>query len=318
MKDVREAVRDLGGMRAVHDALNRIAQDVRCVVAGECIQDVYRYVVPEGISSKSPTLSCRWRREERSYGGTWAIVAHAEQFCRTEHLRGHAMHKKIRYISETTGQRLFEVCDIADEAAITYPETFREVYDRANLALIADFGHGYFEQNPCPAPADRGGPVFQAANVQTNSSNFGFNPFHKRRADYLVLDLRELRLGFNDRDTDAVTLGARLHGEWGVPIGLTLGPQGSVMFDRERVYASPAFTPNGVRDATGAGDAYFALTALLLKVGADPLLTAFLGNVFAGLKTQITGNSRAVLKSELLSACAEILGELPLMEAANE
>jgi len=42
-------------------------------------------------------------------------------------------------------------------------------------------------------------------------------------------------------------------------------------------------------------------------LGAPPLLTTFVGNVFAGLKAQIIGNKEGVSKANLLKACTAIL-----------
>ena len=60
-------------------------------------------------------------------------------------------------------------------------------------------------------------------------------------------------------------------------------------------------------DATGAGDAYFALTSLLVKTGAPPEFVPFIGNVFAGLKTKIVGNKSSVSLAQLTKALSSIL-----------
>lgn len=287
-----DRVKALGGMDAIEKALSRIQEDVYCVVMGECIKDVYRFVKPQGVSSKSPTISAQWLREEEYRGGAWAITEHIRGFCHVTQFESGTVHQKARYISEDNGQRLFEITNIEKEKPLSGLMPF------GNLYLIADFGHGMitnFRINE-----------FVALNVQTNSSNFGFNPFTRHKNfDFLVVDLRELQLAYQDRETDVYTLSRRAHVEYG-DLAVTLGPNGSIFWKDGKAYHCPAFCDKVV-DAIGAGDAFFAITSLLVKTKADPDLVGFLGNVFAGLKAKIIGNKTCVTKESLLRTCAAIL-----------
>jgi bifunctional ADP-heptose synthase (sugar kinase/adenylyltransferase) len=291
-------IRAIGGMAAIESAMTKARRKVNAVVLGECIHDIYRFVRPQGMSSKSPTISAELLREEIYYGGAPAIKGHIEWLCNDVHYgwSGRA-HKKIRYVANETGQKLFEVTELGEEIG---GPVMPDYTDDCNLVIVADFGHGYFKDSWITSE-------FKAVNVQTNSSNFGFNVFRKQLpCDYLVLDTREIQLAYHDRDTDPLILGFRLHNEIKKPVALTRGPHGAVIFHNEHAFECPAFAENIV-DATGAGDAFFALTSVLMKIEADPMLTCFLGNVFAGLKTKIIGNKASVTKESLIKACAEIL-----------
>ena len=72
-----------------------------------------------------------------------------------------------------------------------------------DLTLICDFGHGVFTGDVlegCKKIQN-----FIALNVQTNSSNLPFNPYHKHeRFDYLSIDSREMRIAFHDKDAAPV------------------------------------------------------------------------------------------------------------------
>ena len=291
-----ESIKALGGMDAIRGALDKAQKEVQAVVVGECIQDVYRFVRPEGISSKSPTLSARFVREETYKGGSWAIYQHMKNFCDVRHAESLVHHKKIRYIAES-GQRLFEVTHINKEPA----QVEARVLPKHNLLLCADFGHGLIPKNFVTRQ-------FKALNVQTNSSNYGFNTFKLKHSifDFLVVDLRELQLAYQDRTTPARDLGAWTHAQYMKPIALTLGPEGAVLYKDGTAYECPAFCDRVV-DATGAGDAFYMLTSLLMKVDAHPLLTVFLGNVFAGLKAKIIGNKDSVTKESLFRTCEALL-----------
>lgn len=288
----------LGGYEACSRAIN-VLEKLSVLVIGEPIIDIYRFVRPEGISSKSPTVSARFEREERYEGGAWAIAAHLNDFCKVHRPPTNNSCKKIRYISGI--QRIFEVTEI-DEMGWS-PELLNGWIAHASDVLIAaDFGHGLFDGldlSTCKG--------FIGLNVQTNSSNFGFNVYTKhKRWDYLCIDKRELQLAHNDRFSDPMVLGQSVWDKYTRPLSVTLGSNGSALWSRYGLQKSPAFT-DSVVDATGAGDAYFAITTLLMATDCHPELVTFIGNVFAGLKTKIIGNKSAVSKASLLKALKAIL-----------
>jgi len=291
-------INSLGGYEAITNALDEISS-IRVLVVGEPILDIYRFVNPEGISSKSPTVSARFIHEESYEGGAQAIFNHLASFCKVTKIPlGVKWPQKIRYISGT--QRVFEVTDIDEKSWfdwLTLPE--------ADVTVVADFGHGLFEGNRLELLKSQKG--FIGLNVQANSSNFGFNVYTKHeRWDYLCIDRRELSLAHNDRNSDPMVLGRSVWDKHGKPLSVTLGPNGSALWSKEGLHNSPAFS-DSVVDATGAGDAYFAITTLLVATGCHPELTTFVGNVFAGLKTKIIGNKHPVSKAALLKAIKGIL-----------
>lgn len=290
---VIKEVKDLGGMELIKAELDKVSA-LKASVIGELIWDTYRFVKPEGISSKSPSISSRFVREEKYQGGAWAITNHIKSFCHVDLISSDIEHEKTRYISEDTGQRMFEVTNIHKE------EMLPVLWKQSDLCIFADFGHGLLDGTETTLS-------FKALNVQANSSNYGFNVFTKHKKwDYLVLDQRELRLAYNDRTTNALELGHRAHSINLMPVGLTMGPQGSIFYHKGQSYLCPAFT-DSIVDTVGAGDAYLALTSLLVRVGTNPIIINFLGNVFAGLKTKIIGNKASVTKIALIKACEGIL-----------
>lgn len=291
-RDAIARVQASGGIKEIERAINNIA-GVKTLVVGEPIKDIYRFVNPEGISSKAPCVSARFVNQEIYFGGAVAIGNHLKSFCEVSLCTG-KQATKIRYISGT--QRVFEVTEIDD----TYrPVDIASGYD---VYVVADFGHGMF----------RGGELeeikgFVGLNVQTNSSNFGFNVFQKhKRFNYLCLDTRETRLATHDRISHPITVAHTVKEMVQRPFGFTAGPNGAYLLDGAQTYYSPTFS-DVIVDATGAGDAYFAITTLLLATGCDNSLVPFIGNVFAGLKCKIIGNKAPVTKAQLLKACAGIL-----------
>ncbi len=337
---VIDKVKALGGMPLIDKILAKVSELKVCVI-GEPIIDTYRFVEPQNISSKSPSISAKYLYEENYAGGSAAIANHLADFCKSvsllicdsndKHrvdppmdsrvvveglcLDGFPVPRKIRYISIDKSQRIFEVTKIKSDiwkhhSPKLFVDMMRDSTDDVDVAILADFGHGLFEDEVLQT-CQRLVP-FTALNVQTNSSNYGFNVFHKHsRFDYLSLDTREARIAYHDRLQSPVDLGRRARKDLNphaASVSMTLGSNGSYYFPAHvgHEYFSPAFADQVV-DATGAGDAYFAFTSVLLKVDCPHQLIPFLGNIFAGLKTKIIGNKSAVTKAALVKAVYAIL-----------
>ena len=213
--------------------------------------------------------------------------------------------RKTRFISADKAQRIFEITDLRSDQWMQHsPRSFCEQmtkhHSEVDATIVADFGHGLFEGATLESVSGLSG--FVGLNVQTNSSNLGFNPFTKhKRFSYLSIDTKEVRVAYHDRYAAPLDLARRLKRELDgiqATVGMTLGPNGAYYFPTQR---------DSVVDATGAGDAFFALTSLLVKAECPDILIPFLGNVYAGLKTKIIGNKAAVTKAQLVKAVSAIL-----------
>lgn len=296
-----ERVRDAGGIGAIADALEAVSK-LEALIVGEAIVDIYRFVSVEGISSKHACMSGRFVREKSYLGGTLAIQKLLNDFVRSTKVVLGSTQRKIRFLTEN-GQRLFEETQIDESHPAHWPSDIGD----PDLTILADFGHGLFEGDflrDCTKATHQ----FVALNVQTNSSNYGFNPFTKhKRFDYLVIDTREARLGMHDRWSEPLAVAENIHTRIDKrPMALTAGHMGAYLFSRNGHDHCPAFVDHTI-DAIGAGDVYFALTSCLMRVKTSPVITNFLGNMAAGLKTQILGHSASVTKDSLIRACDAIL-----------
>lgn len=327
-----EKIKSLGGMKAIAEIFNEISK-YQVTVIGEPIVDTYVFCDPEGISSKSPTVSARYLKEENYAGGSLAIANHLADFVRGVSLyaphgkelyfqeikknqvdKRIAFHndiyanyvtpRKTRYIESGSNQRIFELTNITPQIWQTNdPKTLihhiRASAKDSHMSFLCDFGHGLFEDRF--TLFDVG---YVALNCQTNSSNFGFNPYTKHKDfDYLSIDLKEARVAFHDRNSDAKSLFDKIGSH---NVSMTLGPAGALYKRNAVSYKAPAFSDKIV-DTIGAGDAYFAITSLLVRAGAPVELVPFVGNMFAGLKTKIIGNKFSVTKAQLFKALEAIL-----------
>ncbi len=328
-------VKALGGMTAIKQVFKEIEKFYVSVI-GEPIVDTYVFCTPEGISSKSANISARYLKEENYAGGSLAIANHLVDFVKGVTLyapHGKELYyqdikknlvdkrvtyvstiypsyttpRKTRYIDADKGQRMFELTNITqdiwqDNDARYFLNLVKSSAANSQAVLLCDFGHGLFEGGFLAGLFDLSS--FVALNCQTNSSNFGFNPYTKHKEfNYLSIDLKEARVAFHDRSSDAKTLFKKISAP---NVSMTLGAQGALYKAYALASKAPAFTDNIV-DTTGAGDAYYAITSLLVRAGAPPDMVPFVGNVFAGLKTKIIGNKKAVTKAQLFKAIDAIL-----------
>lgn len=335
-----ETVKSKNGLSSILTSIESF-KNLSVLVVGEPIVDTYVFCQAEGISSKSPTVSAKFLSQEDYAGGSLAIANHlAALDCKVNLLITHGgenyfrdllkktidakikLHefiidkvptpRKTRYMAPFRSQRMFELIDLrADQWSLESPQKFisqfLELANSVDLVILADFGHGLFEGEVLESLGKI--KTFKALNAQTNSGNFGFNPFTKHKHyEYLSIDERETRVATHDRFTPALDLSIRTFENLiRRPTSITLGTQGSVFFNKEGKQSQcPSFFKEVV-DTTGAGDAYFAITSLLAKMEAEPRLVPFVGNCFAGLKTQIMGNKSAVSKVDLIRTLQSIL-----------
>lgn len=309
-KKTIESVKEVGGIDAIQRAIDDIGR-MSVTVAGEPIIDVYRFVSPEGLSSKSPTVSARFEFEEQYEGGSLAIARSVHFFAkRTKlHVPGGRQIRKIRYLSGNT--RIFECTKVPKDIweginPGIFIRSFAESAKDSDAVIVADFGHGMFNSEFIQELSNT--KSFLGLNVQTNSSNYGFNPYHRHsRYDYLCLDTKEARIATHDRLSSPLDIARRIQSGNNISnLSVTLGPHGAYLFANKKEHSSPAFT-DSVVDAIGAGDAYFLITTLLLKTDCPRELIAFVGSIYAGLKCKIIGNKESVAKANLLKACTAIL-----------
>jgi len=329
------------GVKKILELINNFS-NLNVLVIGEPIIDTYVFCKPENLSSKSPSISSRYINEENYTGGSLAIARHLTELgCKvtlkfthggenyfqdmlsqfieetrcnldTTIIQNIPTPRKTRYIEPSSAQRMFELIDIrSDQWLHAEPDKFitsLDDIDNYDMVIVADFGHGLIEGKVLQTINNS--KNFISLNVQTNSENYGFNCFHKyKKIDYLSIDERECRIGMHDRTSSIDSLARELHDKLKIPMSITLGAKGSMFFDEDgRQNICPSLF-NFVLDTTGAGDAYFLLTSLLQNQNIeDPLVIPFLGNIYAGIKTGIIGNSSSVSKIDFIKTLKSILG----------
>ena len=268
----------------------------RVLFMGERIEDVYHYGRLMNRPAKEPIQCIELKHSESFEGGVYSTADHARSFCDHVDITAHFSIKKVRYLEESHKRKLFEY----NESPVELEQRTRgiKIY---NLIAACDYGHGmmtderikWFETED----------VFRAAFVQTNSWNYGFNLATKYHdLDYLCVDELEARLATQNQAGDIKQSLAQLSSIADTVV-VTLGKEGSIGWRAGEIVHHPAYTDR-VRDTMGAGDAFFAVTALFAEeMGLRDLLR--LGNAAAAVKTQHMGQ-RAVTRAEVEAILGKI------------
>lgn len=296
-------------------------------IVGEPIIDKYTYCEVSGKATKDPTLSLVKKKSYSYSGGVISIAQILSKFYKKVNLitfgrknffkrvfskypnvniksiSNKQIQEKERFIDEGRLQRLVQIANYKNIQMNSKEKTHQKIINHINALnseniIIADFGIGLFSDNIVSSLSKLKKKLY--INVQTNSLNIGLNLFTKyKRYKYMSLDLKEWQIGFQLQNLDEQIIEKKVSKLKGQK-SITLGNNGSIYLDRKKKYYSPVFTKNVV-DTTGCGDAYFAITSILIsqnKVSKE--LIPFLGNIYAGMHSQYLGNSHITEKSTYL------------------
>jgi cytidyltransferase-like protein len=279
------------------DYMNRRLLDsmlgLRTLVVGEYIRDVYAEVAPTGKTKKHGAPSYDVVNTVEHDGGALATFRHIHAFCsRAAHsMSGAPPVKKTRFMHK--GKHVFRTAEIPAFSGRQRRVVADSIGDtKWDLVLIHDFGHGLLNEGATTAAARLRKPCI-ALNVQMNSSNManweGPWKYRATGVDHVCLNTREL--GHIPRGFDSLR---KWFGD-DVVISVTNGSNPVKMHVQGGRIERPAFEVDLV-DATGAGDAYFAISSLALAAGADYDVAVTLGTAAAAQACTWLGNERSVSK----------------------
>lgn len=342
LRDLLHRFRAENALAAMMDLIERV-KNFRVVLVGDTIIDEYQYVRPMGKAAKENIIASQFENSEIFAGGVIAAANHVASFCREvevvtalgalasyEELVRHSLlpnvkltvierpdsptTRKSRFVDPSYTRKLFEVYfdnqqPYDDVTRAIVADRVAAAVASADVVIAADFGHGLISP-PIVSLLSKASP-FLAVNAQTNAGNQGFNLITKyKSADYVCLDAPEAQLAVADRDRDIVDIATAV-----LPKRIdcdrfivTHGRHGCIAYERSNGPALrvPAFT-NTVVDTVGAGDAFLAVTAPLVRAGGRIDHIGFLGNAAGAIKVGIVGHRRSVEKVSLLKFVTAVL-----------
>ncbi|GIX46871.1 MAG: bifunctional protein HldE [Candidatus Tectimicrobiota bacterium] len=310
------------------------ARHLKVLVVGEAIVDEYCYCEAIGKAAKAPMLALRPRRYETFAGGSAAVANQVAHFCDTvalvttlgardsraaflraqlqRHIEPVFIYRqaaptivKRRFIDEDTFTKLFELYEMDDSPLEAASEAqlcaaLTDLLPRYDVVLVTDFGHGMLSREAIDLLYSRA--AFLAVNTQANAGNWGFHTISRYPgADYVSLAESELRLEARQRRgplRDLVhDVAERL--KW-PRLAVTRSRRGCLGYSRDEGFVDvPAFA-GPVVDRMGAGDAFFALTALCAAQGAPMEVLGVIGNAVGAQAVATVGHRTAVARVSLL------------------
>ncbi len=213
---------------------------------------------------------------------------------------------------------LFESVYLDDSPMPTYDEEeLRDIIAEEVLSgsydmiMVSDFGHGLISQEM--ADWISGFNVYKAFSSQVNESNQGYNFLDKYKAfDYASISGVELRLqernAFGDlRELIYNVLAKNMIRD--ACFSVTSGPQGALIGDNEDIVTVPPVSSDVVLDRIGAGDAFFAISALFARVTSDKNIIGIAGNTAGALKVQSVCTSLPIERDAFIRKVRDILGK---------
>lgn len=342
LRDFLDRLRNGGGLNGLISLIEAV-KDYRVVLVGDVIIDEYQYVRPMGKAAKENIIASQFENREVFSGGVIAAANHVASFCREvevvtilgetdsyeELIRSHLRPnvkltavsrkdaptvRKSRFVDPSYMRKLFEVYFFNDtpvdtETAKLFANKVAAATRTADVVIANDFGHGCI--TPTLIPVLRENAKFLAVNAQTNAGNQGFNLITKySHAEYVCLDAPEARLAVADKYTEVTEL---VESKLSRCIDcdriiITHGQHGCIVFERGNGASVrvPAFT-NTVVDTVGAGDAFLAVTAPLVRAGGNMEEVGFIGNAAGAIKVGIVGHRNYVDKVALMKFLTAVL-----------
>lgn len=343
VKDYMEKFHQVYAISDVKKYLDAM-QNLKVLVVGDVIIDEYIYCSVQGLMSKDMGYSARFKYSEQYLGGSLAVARHLSSFSENVTLMGivgleESIHSRIlndlsdkmrldliysqefstiiktRYVSLNEKReeinKIFAINNlptpmIIDETTMNcFKSHLVERIEQYDVVILCDFGHGLIDREVMDIIQDKA--RFLALNCQTNSSNFGKNLITKyHRADVFTLDQKELELAFSEYQNKESEALIRLAEYFKSKGWLTRGSKGAVSIKDGELKVCPAFTLK-VKDTIGAGDAFFALSSLVVAVGGSMEIGTFIGNIAGALASNIIGNKEAIEKVNVLKYASTLL-----------
>ena len=322
-------------MKYLNNLLKK-ASELKVLIIGETIIDEYIFVTAKGRATKDPILSTRYISKEKYLGGVLASARHLGQFVKDVHIltllgdldsheemikkelekniKFEYFYKsnsptivKTRYLEPNHNHKLFKVENVDDNeisgiSAKMIINRIEELKNDYDLVLVNDFGHELFNDALTDYICSLN--KFIGLNVQTNSSNYGYNPVIKyKKADFVSMNETELKLPYHLRKFNPVDLVRKMKDENEFKeILLTMGKEGC-LFIRNKMNFSKSFISNPI-DTIGAGDAVFAISSIFSFLGTDESLLPKYSNAIGALAVEIIGNKNPITRKAFIDFMA--------------
>ena len=304
------------------------ASSLKILVVGETVLNESHECKTIGQSSKAPILAVHGISHTRFLGGAAALANQLAAFCHqvglltllgthdteeewireqladnviTEFLykensptvvkRGYRESYFALPILEVYHMNEAPLGPSEDEALCTRLAGMLPDYD---LVVAADYGYTLMTDRAVRLMSENS--AFLAANVQANAGTMAYHTLSRYpRADYACLAEQELRVDCRNPDGPLQPMIRHLRSQLGArQLVVTRGKCGCICHHGEDEFCEAPALATQVVDRGGAGNAFFAITALCAVQQAPAPLLAFLGNLAAAQAVTTVGGSKLI------------------------
>lgn len=293
------------------------AKKKKLIIIGDPIVDNYRYVSTIGTSSKAPSIAALDEYSEIYKGGSIAVAEMlkalgfsvelitytslknklANKISKNIKVHNCFKHNKFPIIERIVDNgrgyaKLFQSYNTNDVNLSVKQEKkvldiLKKVVSSNDKLLVIDFGFNFLTKKIVKGIDSA--KFNYSLNCHINSLNLTTNHFNKyNNFKFVTFNKREFETNFRDQDNfnDKIK---EANKKIKKPFAVTLGKSGSLFFSNKKKNYFPAIEKTIV-DPVGCGDAFFSISSVIYNSSKDPILSNFLGNVYAALHGMIVCN----------------------------
>jgi rfaE bifunctional protein nucleotidyltransferase chain/domain len=324
---------------SIHKMLKKIKK-MKVLIIGEAIIDKYTFTLPLGKSPKEQLIPVMAQSTEVYGGGIIATANHIINFVndctvltvlsndnkknkniknlinkniKQKYFMGTSSMniEKNRFIDKNDNHKQFQTInldriELSDKTENNIINYLKKNKNKIDHIIVHDFGHGMLKSKIIKYLQTQSKKL--SVNVQTNSSNVGFNYLTKySKLNYFSIDEPEARLALQDKESNSLELFKKLKKRVKFKFGsITFGRHGTNVFDGKKLHFAPALSKNPV-DTMGAGDAYFAISSLFTKITNNTKILSLVGNAAGAMKIKFLGHRKSLNKLEFLNYLKALL-----------
>ena len=338
-KDLVKSLMDIKkkfDINQIYKIIDKISK-LKILIIGETIIDEYIYVSPLGKPSKEDIIASQLNSKKKFLGGLFASVNILSKFSNNldfitvvnknkndfkfikENIPNNINKAKIFFDERPTImksrfvqdhyfkiKKIYEYYQMDDRpiSKITENGILKELNKNIqgyDLIIVNDYGHGLMTNQIISFL--QSSRKFLAVTSQINAGNQGFNLITKyKKADYYCLDRDEALKALENKFLKNEEIAKKLQKKTGgYNVCVTLGTQGSHMFNRKgKNFRISSLTTN-VADTISAGDAFLCMSAPVLYSTKSLELSSLIGNLAGALEVSLPGSSQSFSKSDFIS-----------------
>ena len=322
-----EETRKKHSSNQILDEVSKI-QKKKILIIGETIIDNYITTDAIGKSGKEPVMVVKKKKQIKFLGGVGYIANLCSSFAKETKIISflgekkeeknfvlRSLNKKIkhnfllkkdsptiiktRYLDDYRKSKILGVYDLNDDLISKKEENnflniLKNNIKNYDIIIVADYGHGIITKKIRKIITSYSKKLF--LNTQINSFNRGYHTVYKYlKINSLIINESELRYELKDKNSKILDLAKKLRKKISVDtIIVTKGKWGSILINCKNWSSilCPAFSENNI-DTVGAGDTFFALSALSIGSKIDKKIGLLISSLAASFSTNQIGNLSA-------------------------